>query len=65
MAMNKPVTKISRPGKKLKIKKADTPEMLPKISPLNAPYPEVFGSISIMNTKNQLMRPNGFAFASI
>ncbi|MBI5143507.1 MAG: hypothetical protein HZA30_00365, partial [Candidatus Omnitrophica bacterium] len=38
---------------------------LPKTNPLNAPYPEVFGSISIMNMKKKLMRLKGFAFMTM
>jgi hypothetical protein len=41
----------------LSIKKQVVPAMLPKINPLKTPYPEVFGSGSIIKTKNQLMSP--------
>ena len=44
-------------GINLKIKNEAMPAMLPKIKPLNMPYPEVFGSISIMKRKNQLIIP--------
>ena len=54
-ARNKEETNISYLGINLKIKKEAMPAIEPKIKPFNLSYPEVFGSISIMKRKNQLI----------
>ena len=47
-------------GINLKSKNEAVPAILPKTNPLTMPYPEVFGSISMMNMKNQLIMANAF-----
>ena len=55
MAINNETTKKSYCGANLNIRKETTPAMPPKINPFKESKPEVFGSISITKTKNQLI----------